>query len=318
MAVLEVGNLKLHYSSERGLVHAVDDVSFSVEEGEVLGIVGESGCGKTSLGVSITRVLPRNVALYTGSIRFEGEEIMRLPEEEFRSRIRWKKIAIVFQGALNSLNPVLGAGLQVAEPMIAAGASKSEAMRKARELLKMVGLPGEVFRSFPHQLSGGMKQRVVIAMSLILNPRLLILDEPTSALDVSIQAQIMNLLKRLKRELGLTALFITHDIAIASDICDRFAVLYAGQIVELGDSDRVLLKPQHPYTQKLLASVPRLRSDHELEFIPGAPPDLVTPPSGCRFHPRCPYVFDLCTRDPPMYPLPGHGQARCWLHRDHQ
>ncbi len=318
MPILDVRNLKLHYSTERGLVHAVDDVSFSIKEGEALGIVGESGCGKTSIAISIMRLLPRNVAVYSGSVSFDGGEMMQLPAEEFRSSIRWKKIAMVFQGAMNSLNPVLRAGLQVAEPLIANGTGKSEAERRTRELLHLVGLPTEVFSRFPHELSGGMKQRVVIAMSLIMNPKLLILDEPTSALDVSIQAQIMNLLKKLKRELKLSTLFITHDIALASDICDRFAVLYAGQIIESGDADHILLAPEHPYTQKLLSSTPRLRSEYKPDFISGAPPDLMTPPVGCRFHPRCPYVFEPCKTDPPTYSLSELQESRCWLHLNHQ
>lgn len=315
MAILEVGNLKLYYSTERGPVRAVDDVSFTIGEGEALGVVGESGCGKTSLASALMRLLPRNLASYSGSVKLDGEELMRLSDEEFRSRVRWKKMAMVFQGAMNSLNPVLRVGFQVAEPLIASGSKGEEAKRTARELLHQVGLPPEAYGRFPNELSGGMKQRVVIAMSLVLSPGLLILDEPTSALDVSVQAQVMNLLKRLKRERKISALFITHDIALASDICDRFAVLYSGQIVELGDADDILIHPKHPYTQKLLSSTPRLRSESEPEFIPGVPPDLVNPPSGCRFRPRCPYAFEPCTRDPPIYSLSESQASRCWLHR---
>ncbi len=314
MQLLEVKNLRLHYQGDRGPVHAVDDVSFSVDEGEALGIVGESGCGKTSLGISIMRILPKNIAAYSGSVKFSGEEIMQLTEEEFRRRIRWKKIAIVFQGALNSLNPVLSIGLQLTEPLTANGTGKQEAGRKARELLHLVGLPAEVYKTFPHQLSGGMKQRVAIAMALVLDPKFLILDEPTSALDVSVQAQVMNLIKKLKKELGLSALFITHDIAVASDVCDSFAVLYAGQVVEQGDAESVLLRPQHPYSQRLLACIPRLRGAQEPEFIPGAPPDLVAPPHGCRFRSRCSYAFARCIEDPPLFRISGHQQSRCWLH----
>ncbi|MBI3022867.1 MAG: ABC transporter ATP-binding protein [Thaumarchaeota archaeon] len=315
MAILEVDSLRLYYSTERGPVRAVDDVSFTIGEGEALGVVGESGCGKTSLASALMRLLPRNLASYSGSVKLDGEELMRLSDEEFRSRVRWKKMAMVFQGAMNSLNPVLRVGFQVAEPLIASGGSGEEAKRTARELLHQVGLPPEVYGRFPNELSGGMKQRAVIAMSLVLSPALLILDEPTSALDVSVQAQVMNLLKRLKRERKISALFITHDIALASDICDRFAVLYSGQIVELGDADDILIHPKHPYTQKLLSSTPRLRSESEPEFIPGVPPDLVNPPSGCRFRPRCPYAFEPCTRDPPIYSLSASQASRCWLHQ---
>ncbi|MBI3117010.1 MAG: ABC transporter ATP-binding protein [Thaumarchaeota archaeon] len=315
MAILEVDSLRLYYSTERGPVRAVDDVSFTIGEGEALGVVGESGCGKTTLASALMRLLPRNLASYSGSVKLDGEELMRLSDEEFRSRVRWKKMAMVFQGAMNSLNPVLRVGFQVAEPLIAIGGSGEEAKRTARELLHQVGLPPEVYGRFPNELSGGMKQRAVIAMSLVLSPALLILDEPTSALDVSVQAQVMNLLKRLKRERKISALFITHDIALASDICDRFAVLYSGQIVELGDADDILIHPKHPYTQKLLSSTPRLRSESEPEFIPGVPPDLVNPPSGCRFRPRCPYAFEPCTRDPPMFSLSDSQASRCWLHQ---
>ncbi len=315
MSLLDVRDLRVYYSGERGQVHAVDGVTFSVNEGEVLGIVGESGCGKTSLGLAIMRVLPRNTAAFTGEIRLEQEELMKLPDDEFRSRIRWKKVSLVFQGAQNSLNPVLRVGLQVAEPMLVNGIPKPDAEKRARELLGLVGLPAETFGSYPHQLSGGMKQRVAIAMALVLNPKLVILDEPTSALDVSVQAQVMNLLKKLKRELGLSAILITHDIAIASDISDRFAVLYAGQVVEQADAEDLLRRPGHPYTQRLLASTPSL-GGREPEFIPGAPPDLVAPPAGCRFRPRCPYAFEPCGTDPPNFTVSDRHESRCWLHRD--
>ncbi len=316
MVMLEVNNLRLYYSTEKGPVRAVDDVSFTIAEGEALGVVGESGCGKTSLASALMRLLPRNLAAYSGSVKLDGEELMHLSDEEFRSRVRWRRMAMVFQGAMNSLNPVLRVGPQVAEPLIASGASKQEGKRTAGELLHQVGLSPEVYRRFPNELSGGMKQRVVIAMSLVLSPSLLILDEPTSALDVSVQAQVMNLLKTLKRERKLSALFITHDIALASDICDRFAVLYAGQIVELGGSDHTLTHPEHPYTERLLSSTPRLRSEHEPDFIPGAPPDLVSLPSGCRFRPRCPHAFEPCTNDPPMFSLSESQLSRCWLHQN--
>jgi oligopeptide/dipeptide ABC transporter ATP-binding protein len=317
LPILNVSNLKLYYSTERGPLRAVDDVSFTLKEGEVLGVVGESGCGKTSIAVAIMRLLPRNVAVYSGSLRLDGEELMPYSDDEFRSRIRWKRISMVFQGAMNSLNPVLRIGLQIIEPLIESGADRSEAERKVRELLHLVGLPEEVIARYPHELSGGMKQRVVIAMSLVLDPPILILDEPTSALDVSVQARIMNLMKKLKRELKMSTIFITHDIALASDICDRFAVLYAGQIIETGDADILLLKPKHPYTQKLLSSTPSLKSGYKPNFIPGAPPDLVTPPVGCRFHPRCSYSFEPCKKDPPIFSFSEYSESRCWLHQEH-
>jgi len=315
--LLDVRDLKLYYSAEGGgEVHAVDSVTFSVKEGEVLGVVGESGCGKTSVGLAIMRVIPSNTAVFTGAINLEGEDLMKLPEDDFRRRIRWVKVALVFQGAQNSLNPVLRAGLQIAEPMLVNGATKGAAEKRTKELLRLVGLPEETYERYPHQLSGGMKQRVAIAMALVLNPRLVILDEPTSALDVSVQAQVMNLLKNLKREPGLSAILITHDIAVASDICDEFAVLYAGQVVEKGGAEDLLLRPGHPYTQRLLASTPSLKGDREPGFIPGAPPDLVAPQPGCRFRPRCPHAFEPCGTDPPVFPISDGHECRCWLHRD--
>lgn len=318
MPLLEVRDLRLYYSATRGIAKAVDDASFTVDKGEALGVVGESGCGKTSLALAIMRLLPSNVHTYKGFLALEGVDLTELSDDDFRREIRWRNVSMVFQGAMSSLNPVIKVGHQVAEPMLLDGSvAKREAYRKAIRLLQMVGLPAEIFNRYPHELSGGMKQRVVIAMSLILEPKLVILDEPTSALDVSVQAQITNLLKRLKRELGLSMLFITHDIALASDICDRLAVMYGGELVESGGAEQVLTKPSHPYTHKLLASTPRLRVAVRPEFIPGAPPDLISPPPGCRFHPRCPHVFEACRREaPPLFHAGEGHQTRCWLCRD--
>ncbi|NIM45509.1 MAG: ATP-binding cassette domain-containing protein [Nitrososphaeria archaeon] len=317
MSLLEVRDLRLYYDTTRGVVKAVDQVMFTVEGGEALGIVGESGCGKTSLALAIIRLLPSNVHTYKGLMALEGVDLMKLSDDEFRKRIRWRKISMVFQGAMSSLNPVMRVGHQVVEPMLLDGSTgKEEARREATSLLEMVGISGEVFNRYPHELSGGMKQRVIIAMSLILKPKLVIMDEPTSALDVSVQAQITNLLKRLKRDLGLSMVFITHDIALASDISDRLAVMYGGEMVELGSSEQVLTSPSHPYTEKLLASTPMLRGDVRPTFIPGAPPDLINPPSGCHFHPRCPHAFELCRHETPEFFQTGKGHVtRCWLHR---
>jgi len=314
MPLLEVRDLTLYYDTPRGPVHAVDGISFALGEGEALGLVGESGSGKTSLGLALLRLLPKNVHTYAGSVVLEGQELMTLSDEEFRRKIRWKKVAMAFQGAMNVLNPVLKIWLQVAEPLLAEGTPKAQTRTRVEELLELVGLSRDVADRYPHELSGGMKQRVVLAAALVLSPKVVILDEPTSALDVSIQAQIMNLLKRLKRELGLSYIFITHDIALASDLCDHLAIVYAGQITEIGTAEQVLLKPEHPYTQGLLASIPRLRSPQLPSFIPGAPPDPADLPPGCRFRPRCPYAFERCEELPPL--LQGEDsehQARCWL-----
>ena len=314
--LLDVEGMHLYYSTSAGPVRAVDDVSFTIEQpGEALAIVGESGSGKTSLALALMRLLPRNTSLYEGRVHLNGTDLMALNDEEFRKQVRWKQISLVFQGAMNVLNPVLRVGPQVAEPLqIARAASKGEAYRKAAQFLEMVGLAPDVFDRYPHELSGGMKQRVLIAMALVLEPRLIILDEPTSALDVSVQAQITNLLKRLKWTQGLSMMFITHDIALASDLCDRIAVAYAGELVEIGTAEQVLTQPAHPYTRKLLASVPRLHAPAPPEFIPGAPPDLRDPPSGCRFHPRCSYAFSRCSQEtPPPLQVGNKWVARCWL-----
>jgi peptide/nickel transport system ATP-binding protein len=264
------------------------------------------------------RTLPRNVVTFTGTVELDGVNCLKLSEEEYRKQIRWQKMAMVFQGAMDSLNPVIRVGKQVAEPLLLKPGIKSkQAHTTAQQFLKMVMLPPEVFHRYPHELSGGMKQRVMIAMALVLKPKLLILDEPTSALDVIIQAQIMNLLKRFKRELKLSILFITHDLALASDLCDKIAVMYAGEIIEMGSAEELLLKPKHPYSQKLLASIPRLAEDARPEFILGAPPEMTELPSGCYFQPRCHCALERCLSEhPPDCKLPGGQLVRCWLYGD--
>ena len=318
MAFLEVTDLKLAYRTDRGLVKAVDGTTFSLEAGQALGLVGESGSGKSSLALALMRLLPRNAEPLEGSMTIDGDEVLSLPEEQFRRRYRGTVISMGFQGAMNSLNPVMRVGHQIAEALLAEGGiKKPAAYAKVREMLELVGLTEEIFGRYSHELSGGMKQRVVIAMALVQEPKLVILDEPTSALDVSVQAQIMNLLKRLKRELGLSLIFITHDIALASDVCDHVAVIYGGRVVEFGDIEGILLRPSHPYTEKLLASMPELHSEVKPEFIPGAPPDLVEPPPGCRFSPRCTYATDICfTDDPPPFTVEEGHIACCWLRED--
>lgn len=314
--LLDVRNLYLHYADQRGAVRAVDGLSFTLPaKGEALGVVGESGSGKSSLAAAIMRLLPTNVARFSGEVYLNGREIGHLPDQRFRREIRWQQIAWVPQGALNGFNPVVRVGEQIIEPAVVNNMLTQRAARaRAEELLSLVGLSAEIYTRYPHELSGGMKQRAMIAGALILQPPLIIMDEPTSALDVSVQAQIMNLLKRLKRELGLSIIFITHDIALASDICDTLAVVYAGELAEIGSAEQMLLAPTHPYSQKLLASIPRLHDPKMPDFIPGAPPDLREPPAGCRFHPRCPAVFARCkVETPPLFtPQPGQ-QSRCWL-----
>ncbi|MEM2921677.1 MAG: ABC transporter ATP-binding protein, partial [Candidatus Bathyarchaeia archaeon] len=290
----------------------VDEVGFNLQRGQTVAIVGESGCGKSSTANAVLRLLPRNVNTYSGKVVLEGRNLMEIKEDEFRREVAWKRISMVFQGAMNSLNPVLKVGDQIMEPLIVHNnATKAEARQRLNEVLQLVRLPTSMAELYPHELSGGMKQRAVIAMSLIANPQVVILDEPTSALDVITQANIMNTLKNLRKELELSYIFITHDLALASELADYVAVMYAGKIVEYGLSEVMYTSPKHPYTQKLLESVPTLRTDKKLGFIPGAPPDLFNPPAGCRFQPRCPYAMDICGQDPPPSEAEDH-RVFCW------
>ncbi|MCS7103951.1 MAG: ABC transporter ATP-binding protein [Thermofilaceae archaeon] len=315
-SILTVKDLRLYYTTRKGVVKAVDGVSFDIRRGETLAVVGESGCGKTSLARALIRLLPRNIHTFDGSVVLDNRELMKLSEEEFRRQVQWSKISMVFQGAQNSLNPVLRVGFQIAEPLVIhKGVPREEALAEARKYLRMVGVHESFADRYPFELSGGMKQRAIIAMALITRPYVMILDEPTSALDVITQANIMNLLKSIKDEWGVSYIFITHDIALSSELADKVMVMYAGHMVELTTSEEFYTNPQHPYSQKLMASVPSLRADKKLEFIPGAPPSLISPPPGCRFHPRCPYVMDVCrSEEPPNVEVkPGH-VVKCWLY----
>ncbi len=315
--VLEVRNLKMYYFTNRGVVKAVDNVSFDIKKGEVLGLAGESGCGKSSLGFTLMGMPTPPGKIVDGSIKVDGREIVGLPDDVLRKEVRWEKIAMIFQGAMNALNPVYTIGYQMIEPILyhREGVSKEEALDRAQKYLELVGLDPEIVYRYPHELSGGMKQRVVIAMALLMEPSVVIADEPTTALDVIVQAQIINLMKKLKKELGLSMIFITHDLSILSEISDKIAIMYAGKIVEYGDSEKIYYEPAHPYTQKLLAAIPRLHEDVEkLEFIPGQPPNLINPPKGCRFHPRCSYAMDICReQEPELKEIDKDHYAACWL-----
>ena len=314
MAHLEVRDVVVEYGTDSGPLRAVDGVGFDLAEGQALGIIGESGSGKTSLAVALMRLLPSNGSLLGGSVRLAGQELTELDDEAFRREVRWSRMAMVFQGAMHSLNPVVRVGDQVGERLRVDGLGKSETKDRVAGLLERVGLPASTAQRYPHELSGGMKQRVMIATALTHDPPLLILDEPTSALDVSIQAQIMNLLKELKAERHISMLFITHDLALASDLCDQVAVVYAGQVRELGTAEQVLTDPADPYTQRLLASIPSLHDPEPPEFLRGAPPDLRKGVEGCRFAARCPLVYEPCGEEPPYVDV-GDGQhARCWRH----
>jgi peptide/nickel transport system ATP-binding protein len=312
--LLELQELTLHFRTERGAVQAVDGVNFSLRHGEAVVVLGESGCGKSSLAKAILRLLPRNVQAYHGKVYLDGIELMEMDDEKFRKSIRWARISLVPQAAMNSLNPVLKVGDQVAEPMIIhSGVGNNEAMGNARRMFQHVGVPVDFLDRYAFELSGGMRQRVAIAMALVTAPDLIILDEPTSALDVLTQANIMNVLKRIKKELGVSYILITHDIATSSELADRVAVMYAGQIVEVADAKHFFAEPLHPYARKLMASVPRLRGDQEPDFITGRPPSLLDLPRGCRFADRCPARFSKCDQDPPVVQKDAH-QVKCWLY----
>ena len=314
--VLEVKDLKMYYFTSRGAVKAVDNISFELKKGEVLGLAGESGCGKSSLGFTLMGMPTPPGKIVDGSIKIDDREIVGLPEDILKKEIRWQKISMIFQGAMNALNPVYTIGYQMIEPLIYhKGMSKEEALDRAMKYLELVGLAPEIVYRYPHELSGGMKQRVVIASALLLEPEVVIADEPTTALDVVVQAQIINLMKKLKEELGLSMIFITHDLSILAEISDKVAIMYAGKIVEIGDGEKIYYEPAHPYTQKLLAAIPRLHEDVEkLEFIPGQPPNLIYSPSGCRFHPRCPYAMQQCKEQiPELKEIEKDHYAACWL-----
>ena len=313
--ILKVRNLRLHFLTRRGIVQAVDGVDFDLNRNEATVIIGESGCGKSSLAKAILRLLPRNAGLYDGEIWLQDQNIMTLNDEDFRRQIRWKRISMVPQAAMNALNPVIRIGDQVAEPAIVhMGMDDEEAMKSAVRMFEHVGVPIDFIHRYAFELSGGMRQRAALAMSLVTLPDLVILDEPTSALDVLTQANIMNLMKRMKHELETSFILITHDIATSSELADNVAVMYAGQIVEVGDARRFFSRPLHPYSQALMASVPRLRETVEPQFISGQPPSLLNPPTGCRFKDRCPSRFDRCDEDPPMITKEGNRQVRCWLY----
>jgi peptide/nickel transport system ATP-binding protein len=314
---LEVSGLKAYYVTERGPVRAVDGVSFQLSDSESLGIVGESACGKSTLGSALMRSMQPPGKIASGSVMLDGTDVSKMPASEFNSKVRWKKIAMVFQGAMNALDPVYTVESQLRE-VLREHRFEGDAEEKIAESLRQVGLEPSVAKRYPHELSGGMKQRIVIAMALLLEPELLIADEPTTALDVLVQAQIINLLKKLHREKGITIILITHDLALVSQIADRIGIMYAGQLVEVGSTSDIYRNPRHPYTQALIAAVPRLRSkEKKIHFVKGNPPSLLSPPAGCRFYARCPHAMDVCRKDPPEFRT-DTGYVRCWLEDKHE
>jgi len=312
--VLKVEDLTLYFRSIAGVVQAVEGVSFELTRGRSLTIIGESGCGKTSLARAVLRLLPKNVHTYRGRVILNGVDVMKFGEERFRKEVRWRKMSMVSQAAMNALNPVLKVGYQVAEPLLLDHRmGKKDAYRRAREVFSLVGIPEAFMERYSFELSGGMRQRAILAMALITDPDIIILDEPTSALDVLTQANIMNTLKKIKQDLGLSFMLITHDIATSSELADEVICMYAGQLVEHSDGQRFYREPLHPYSQKLMASVPTLRIEKKPEFIPGRPPSLLNPPTGCRFADRCHRRFERCDEEPPLFE---HGEetVKCWLY----
>ena len=312
--LLQVENLVVHYTAGEEVIEAVNDVSFTLEKGETIGLVGETGAGKTTIVKSILRILPDPPAkVKSGKIYFEGKELLGLGEHQMR-KIRGSQIAMIFQDPMTALNPVFTVGDQISEALrLHQKISKKEAYTKVCEMLEMVGIPAERYGEYPHQFSGGMKQRVVIAMALSCNPALLLADEPTTALDVTIQAQVLSMMNRLKKELGTSVIMITHDLGIVAEVCDRVAVVYAGEIVEMGGREHIFDNALHPYTEGLFDSIPSLTGDEtRLRPIKGLPPNPADLPKGCKFAPRCPYATEACSQaEPPLREVePGH-LVRC-------
>jgi oligopeptide/dipeptide ABC transporter ATP-binding protein len=314
--LLVVENLTTQFTLEGATLTAVDGVSFRLNDGEALGIAGESGCGKTTTALSLVRLLPANGRIASGSVKFHGVDLAGRSETGMR-RYRWREISVVFQGAMNALNPVRRIVEQIGEPIeIRLGESRDRARRRAGELLELVGIPKERGQAYPHELSGGMRQRAMIAMALACDPKIVIGDEPTTALDVMVQAQILELLERLRRDLGLALILITHDLSVIAETCDRTMVMYAGRVAEEGPVRRIFTAPRHPYTTKLLSAFPNIHADRRaLETIPGTPPDLRSLPGGCHFHPRCPMAMDVCKEvRPPEVVFPDGVRVACHLH----
>jgi peptide/nickel transport system ATP-binding protein len=302
MTLLDVQNLTTYYTIGRGSVKAVEGISFQLEKGEAMGLVGESGCGKTTAALSLLRILPYNGRIVTGKIVFKGTDIVQLSEDKLRKEIRWKGISLIFQGAMNALNPVYRIEEQIVEAiqLHESNVKKKEARERVGKLLEMVGVDKSRAKNYPHEFSGGMRQRAMIAMALSSNPDIVIADEPGTALDVIVQAQVLKLLDELKKRLDLTLLMITHDLSLVAEVCEKLAVMYAGNMAEYGNVLNLFKKPLHPYTQDLIGAFPNIHSAKRLMIsIPGSPPDLLSPPSGCRFHPRCKYAMDICRKERP-------------------
>lgn len=311
---LKVSGLKTYYFTEYGIVRAVDGINLDLPDGQSVGIVGESACGKSTLGATIMQSIQLPGKIVEGSITLgDDADITKMSRSEFDTKVRWKRIAMVFQGAMNVLDPVYTVESQLRE-ILKEHNFQEKIDDKIAESLQQVGLDLSVARRYPHELSGGMKQRVVIAMALLLNPDVLVADEPTTALDMLNQSQIINLLKKLQKEKGITIVLITHDLALVSQITDKIGIMYAGQLVEFSSTKDMYKNPRHPYTQALIEAIPRLKTkDKKIHFINGTPPSLLHPPQGCRFRDRCTFAMEVCKRDPPEFRTET-GYVCCWLY----
>ena len=310
MPKIEISDLSVDYKTSHGNIHALENVEFQLEDGESIGIAGESACGKSTLGLTIIRML-QGGNIVSGKITFSGESILDMSDSKFDGSLRWKEISMIFQGAMNSLDPVFTIKQQF-DDLLKQHGFGSNADKITRDAISAVNLDYSVLKKYPHELSGGMKQRIVIAMALLLKPKFVIADEPTTALDVLIQAQIVNLLKNLKKN-GMSLMLISHDLAILSEVAEKIGVIYGGKMVEFGTSAEIYRNPKHPYTQGLLNSIPTLRKQKKLKFIPGSPPDLSTTKPGCKFFDRCPEAMDKCKTDPPKIKTDS-GYVLCWLY----
>jgi len=320
-ALLEVRDLKMYYETAKGDVKAVDDVSFSLRLGESLGLAGESGCGKTSVALALMKLQPSNAKILSGSIKLEDMDVLELDDEAIRREVRWKRISMVPQAAMNALNPVFTVKDQIIEAILAhEDVSEKEAEARTVELLKRVGIDPSRAGNYPHEFSGGMKQRAMIAMALACNPEIVIADEPTTALDVIVQAQVLKVIKTLQRELGLSMILISHDLSVVAETCDRTIIMYAGNVVENTATLEIFRHPLHPYSIGLIGAFPKLTGERKrLESITGNPPNLLHPPPGCRFHPRCPHAKEVCTKlAPPLMETHENHWVACHMVNRHQ